>query len=686
MRRGLWRVINAGKGLWREAPTEPYFALAERLFFTSPHLLSQVAGAGLSQPYSQHAWVYGCVSAIAQNIMGIPLLFYTGTRKDKRLVGTGPLLQLFEKPNPMMSGAQLIEAAFIHLGLSGEAFFILDRDSERELPREIWVVPPQRFKEIVDEKTGLIVGWKYRRGAQEIPLQPHEVIFFRYYNPYHDYRGMSPLAAAQAGIEQDYYASLYNKAFFRNNAQPGGVLETSANLSDEEFQRLKAQWADRHQGVNKAHTIAILEGGLSYKQTGLSQKDMDFLEQRKWNRDEIMMVFKVPKGELGIYEDINFATAKTQDRIFWTKTLMPKMAMFEWVLWSQLLALLPGPAVWCEFDYTAIDALKEDFREKVENARTLWQMGVPFNVANEALDLGLPAIPGGDVGYLPFNVAPVGQQTAAAENPADESKHWPGEVAVILPPPALSIPAKAFDAEAYWQNYLKLHTPLEEKVHSKIKRFFYEQRRTQLQIIEEQLASKAVRDLFVESLLFDLATENDKLQKVIWPLYVQIGMVAGQALYEELGQVGALFNLEDTEALAVLEQKLIKVVGINETTREALRATISEGLLKQEPWKQIADRVREVYNFAASRSYTIARTEVGQAMGAARYAGIISLGVQKIRWVTAADERVRTSHRQLNGVTALIGETFVNGCRFPCDPYGPAKEIINCRCVAAPIT
>jgi phage portal protein BeeE len=99
---------------------------------------------------------------------------------------------LFEAPNPYMSGSQLIEATLVYLGLTGEAFYIVERESERVLPKEIWTFHPHRFKEVVDKKTGLISGWVYSKGANKVPLQPHEVIFFRYFNPYHDYRGLSP--------------------------------------------------------------------------------------------------------------------------------------------------------------------------------------------------------------------------------------------------------------------------------------------------------------------------------------------------------------------------------------------------------------------------------------------------------------------------------------------------------------
>ncbi|MFA5111201.1 MAG: hypothetical protein WC443_07345, partial [Desulfobaccales bacterium] len=96
-------------------PISPNFSQIEQIFFTTPftgwsHLLS-----GVSFPYKQHVWVYACVNAKARNIAGVPLTFYSGTKKNKRLIETGPLIKLFETPNPMMSGYQLLEASMIYL-------------------------------------------------------------------------------------------------------------------------------------------------------------------------------------------------------------------------------------------------------------------------------------------------------------------------------------------------------------------------------------------------------------------------------------------------------------------------------------------------------------------------------------------------------------------------------------------
>jgi hypothetical protein len=66
--------------------------------------------------------VYTPISLCQVNFGILSLCFFTGSRKDKKPVESGPLVHLFATPNPMMSGDQLIEATFIHLGLCEEAF------------------------------------------------------------------------------------------------------------------------------------------------------------------------------------------------------------------------------------------------------------------------------------------------------------------------------------------------------------------------------------------------------------------------------------------------------------------------------------------------------------------------------------------------------------------------------------
>lgn len=64
--------------------------------------------------------------------------------------------------------------------------------------------------------------------------------------------------------------------------------------------------------------------------------------------------------------------------------------------------------------------------------------------------------------------------------------------------------------------------------------------------------------------------------------------------------------------------------------------------------------------------------------------GDIQLDSVLRQWVTSQDDKVRTSHRSLNGQVRPLNEAFRSGAgnqlRFPGDPRAPARDTINCRC------
>ncbi|MBI4764663.1 MAG: hypothetical protein HY787_08665 [Deltaproteobacteria bacterium] len=223
------------------------------------------------------------------------------------------------------------------------------------------------------------------------------------------------------------------------------------------------------------------------------------------------------------------------------------------------------------------------------------------------------------------------------------------------------------------------------KFKGKMEKFFSWQQELQIKLLEEKLGKSLVREYVAEDLLFNLEEANEILKKLAWPMYLTIGTEAGKALFVEIGADPANFVLTDTAAMQVLKDKLIKVTRINDYTREKLRETLLEGLAKTETVVELQQRVKDLFGFSEARSLNIARTETGQSAAPARDAAMAELGVEKIKWWTAGDTAVRETHQFMEGMVVPRGMPFPNGCLYPCDPGGPAEQIINCRCVAVPV-
>jgi len=349
--------------------------------------------------YSQVVWVYACVSTIATAIAGIPLRTY---RRTAKIVGEDSecrLARLLSAVNPHISSYDLWEATASFLELSGNCYWEIEKDADG-VPTAIYPMRPDRVK-IVPDKSDFVKGYIYEVNGRSLSLEADEVIHFKYFNPANEYYGLGPIAAIRNSIIVDQYSVAYNKAFFKNGAHPGGVLETASSLSDEAFNRLRKQWEEGHKGSSRAHRIAVLEEGLSYKPIGLSPRDMEFLKQRKFCREEIWAVFKVPPALIGIYEYANYANAEHQNRAFWQKTIIPKLRKLEQTINNSLVPMF-GPTQdeehgrWvARFDGSAIDALIEDENVKSQVQERLVRSGIM--TINEIRHLeNLPPVPWGD--------------------------------------------------------------------------------------------------------------------------------------------------------------------------------------------------------------------------------------------------------------------------------------------------
>lgn len=137
-------------------------------------------------------------------------------------------------------------------------------------------------------------------------------------------------------------------------------------------------------------------------------------------------------------------------------------------------------------------------------------------------------------------------------------------------------------------------------------------------------------------------------------------------------------------------EHLPKILGINETTREQLRDRLVFALAEGENLPAQMQVIRDTFTEATrSRSLTIARTENGIFWNGGNHAQSVDAGAIAHVWITSRDHRVRESHRPMDGQCQAIQTPFVTGAgarlAHPNDPAGLPEEIINCRCVEAPL-
>lgn len=94
-------------------------------------------------------------------------------------------------------------------------------------------------------------------------------------------------------------AQQFSAQFFANSARPDYALTTAQKLSPESIEAMRAQIDDRHQGPANVGRPMLLTNGLDIKTLTMPLEDMQLLETRKFQIEEIARVYGIPPFMLG---------------------------------------------------------------------------------------------------------------------------------------------------------------------------------------------------------------------------------------------------------------------------------------------------------------------------------------------------------------------------------------------------
>ncbi|MBN2305140.1 MAG: phage portal protein, partial [Anaerolineae bacterium] len=324
--------------------------------------------------YMRSPWVYVAVNRIAEAAALVPFRVY-GTPHATAPAGAGvpapgdtgpvelpdhPFLALLQRPNPLLSRFELIEHTVGNLEIHGNAYWFLAGEPGG-LPQELWPLRPDRVTVVPDPQAG-VRGYVYEVDGRRIPLDSAEVIHFRRWHPANDYYGLSALEAARLAVESDRAMSDWNHRYFGEGlAVPAGIVAIRDRVNDADFDRLKREWRAAYGG--RERKTAFLRGAaVEWHNVGLSQQDMDFLNARRFNREEIFQIFGIPVGIFS--ENATEANALVGERVFIERTLWPKLVRIAEKITTDLLPFYAGNLVG-RFD----DIRPQDRSQQIEELR-----------------------------------------------------------------------------------------------------------------------------------------------------------------------------------------------------------------------------------------------------------------------------------------------------------------------------
>ena len=211
---------------------------------------------------------------------------------------------------------------------------------------------------------------------------------------------------------------------------------------------------------------------------------------------------------------------------------------------------------------------------------------------------------------------------------------------------------------------------------------------------EDVRAAAAVYQTEAKAAHEEMVRRLDEVQKNLTRVVNQKRIDAGPALREiekgwkksaKLLEVQPKLSKENAEALAEDYNRNMKLY-IQDFTKQAigtLREDVEKNALQGYRFDNLTEAIRHRYGVAASKARFLARQETSLFMAKFRKQRFEQAGVRRYRWSTAHDERVRDSHKRLNGRVFSYDDPPITD-RSTGAKNNPGEDF-NCRCLDIPV-
>ena len=358
----------------------------------SPRLLEAIRGGqyGTSGEAAMRiSTVYSCVKVLSESVSSLPLNLYTRTPGGVVTRQVDKLDRLVSiAPSEDQTAAELWAYVVTSICLHGNAYVYITRTS-KGVPVQLLPIPAQNVSVHVD---GNNVTYRVTVGEppqnRVIEMSSRELLHFKSLT-LDGYVGMSPITYNNALVSGERAAVDYANRIYADGATPRGVLEVEGTLSDDAFNNLRDSWNNAHGGSRNGNQVALLESGVTFKPISMTPNDVQLLETRKYSRNEIAGIYRVPPHMIGALDNATYSNIAPQGAEFHRYTLAPWLNMME----QRLNLTLAGPGQLFKFDVSGLT--RSDLQTEAESYGKLISMGV-LNPNEVRERMGLNPRDGGD--------------------------------------------------------------------------------------------------------------------------------------------------------------------------------------------------------------------------------------------------------------------------------------------------
>lgn len=286
--------------------------------------------------YQRQPWVRVVIDKRANAVARLPVNVWDVEGDTRTLDTRSAYARLIANPclNDYLDPFRFWHWVQTTIDIYGEAYLAQARDTSG-VPIGLMPMHPSRVAIKRDADTGRYTYF-FEAGSgintELVRFEQEDVVPFRLYNPIHLERGLSRMEALRSTIFSEDSSRNAVSAMWQNAGRPNLVLQTPNRLSPAGVKRLKEAFKQAHAGSSNAGQTLVLEDGVEAKPFQVTAVEMELIESRKLNREEIAAVYDIAPTLIGILEHATFSNVTEQMRGFYRDTMAPVIELIQSVM------------------------------------------------------------------------------------------------------------------------------------------------------------------------------------------------------------------------------------------------------------------------------------------------------------------------------------------------------------------
>jgi len=390
-------------------------------FWFEPVTVRSMSGARISSESALRlSAVYACVRILAESMASLPFILYRpGSKRGKVEVRDHWLYRLFHiRPNRYQNPFEWREMLMGHLALRGNAFCRIVSNAAGEIT-DLIPIHPDRVSLVLSNTQADEYSYRILDRFGNQTILPRGAVWHLRGLSSDGMIGLSPIEMALESFCLALAAQDYGARFFANDAKPtGGWIEYPGTFKDKPARDNFRESYQNAQGAMNRGKVLVLEAGMKYHEVGVTNKEAQFLELRKFQVTDIARLFRVPPHMIADLDRATNNNIEQQSIEFVRYTMRPWAERWEASIRADLM--LDNEGLDCEFDFAAL--MRGDANSRATYYSAMVSMGALTR--NEVrLAENYAPLPGLDEPLVALNMGATGtnQQPFQAPPPDDDN-------------------------------------------------------------------------------------------------------------------------------------------------------------------------------------------------------------------------------------------------------------------------